>query len=490
MAKTIPQLTDATTVNAADELIIQQGGITKRATRNELMTFAPTGASQARLIDDRFTDVVSVKDFGALGNATAEAAAIAAAKTAEGYLIDNTFAYTLTVGSTGDFATINDALRQADKMRPAFKANAGRVQIKLLAGFVMAEQVMLRGKDFSFVTITGDDASTNIDAAALTAVFSSGEGATSQAAFNYDGCFGPVIGQLFDMNSSGTGGQKHGLYCENGAVGHILRGGGFINCGDVGAYAKSGSTITARGCLFTGCLIGVFSFCNSHIDAAETDCSNAAWYGVYVNRASTANFHLGTATNCQRDAFRIVRSSAANAELANLSGATGVNGENGAGILAQTSIVHALSANVSGCAGTGVLAIQSSTVDFALGNANNCGGLASKGFASLHSFQGSTINAGGATAQNGTGLTAAVLCERGSAINFTNGNCSGSTAPFGAVAVGASNIAASGANCRKGANNSSSDISVLGGAIISAPSTTGGTNVTINTINANGIIFG
>lgn len=36
MAKTIPQLTDATTVNAADELIIQQGGITKRATITEL----------------------------------------------------------------------------------------------------------------------------------------------------------------------------------------------------------------------------------------------------------------------------------------------------------------------------------------------------------------------------------------------------------------------------------------------------------------------
>lgn len=36
MAKTIPQLTDATTVNAADELIVQQGGITKRATVSEL----------------------------------------------------------------------------------------------------------------------------------------------------------------------------------------------------------------------------------------------------------------------------------------------------------------------------------------------------------------------------------------------------------------------------------------------------------------------
>jgi hypothetical protein len=38
MAKTISQLTDATTVGASDEMIIQQSGITKRATINELKT--------------------------------------------------------------------------------------------------------------------------------------------------------------------------------------------------------------------------------------------------------------------------------------------------------------------------------------------------------------------------------------------------------------------------------------------------------------------
>jgi hypothetical protein len=73
MAKTIPQLTDATTVNAADELIIQQGGITKRATRNELMTFTASGTTSPRLINDRLADAISVKDFGASPSATASA---------------------------------------------------------------------------------------------------------------------------------------------------------------------------------------------------------------------------------------------------------------------------------------------------------------------------------------------------------------------------------------------------------------------------------
>jgi hypothetical protein len=57
MAKTIPQLTDATTVNAADELIISQGGITKRA----------TGAELAKGLNT-INGTVNVKDFGAVGD--------------------------------------------------------------------------------------------------------------------------------------------------------------------------------------------------------------------------------------------------------------------------------------------------------------------------------------------------------------------------------------------------------------------------------------
>jgi hypothetical protein len=72
MAKTIPQLTDATTVNAADELIIQQGGITKRA----------TGAELAKGLN-AINGTVNVKDFGAVGDGVADdAAAIQAAANA------------------------------------------------------------------------------------------------------------------------------------------------------------------------------------------------------------------------------------------------------------------------------------------------------------------------------------------------------------------------------------------------------------------------
>jgi hypothetical protein len=71
----VDQLTDATTVNAADELIIQQGGITKRATAAELMNNAPVTAistTAARPLADRFRDAVNVKDFGAVGDGVAD----------------------------------------------------------------------------------------------------------------------------------------------------------------------------------------------------------------------------------------------------------------------------------------------------------------------------------------------------------------------------------------------------------------------------------
>jgi hypothetical protein len=319
-------------------------------------------------------------------------------------------------------------------------------------------------------------------------VFSTGEGAASKAAFNYDGCHGPVIDQLFDMNCSNTGDQKHGLYCENGAVGHILRGSGFINCGDVGAYAKSGSVITARGCLFTGCRYGVFAFCNSHIDAAESDCSAAAANGVYANRGCSINFHLGTATGCGGDAIGAIRGSLVNAELATLTGTTGAFGQpaNGAGIAAIASIVHARSANVSNSTGSGVFARQCSMVDFSLGNANSCGG-----FGAIHAFTGSIINADAATATNAAPSNAAILAERASIINFNAGNINPSSAsPRGAHAVRASKINVEGANCRFGSTDSSDDIRVSSGGYISAAAATGGTSVTKNTISANGIIFG
>lgn len=61
MATTIPHLTDATTVGPNDELIVQQSGVTKRA----------TGAELAKGLN-AINGTVNVKDFGAVGDGVAD----------------------------------------------------------------------------------------------------------------------------------------------------------------------------------------------------------------------------------------------------------------------------------------------------------------------------------------------------------------------------------------------------------------------------------
>jgi hypothetical protein len=127
MAKTIPQLTDATTVNAADELIIQQGGITKRA----------TGAELAKGLN-AINGTVNVKDFGAVGDGVADdTAAIQAAHNTSKpiYYPAGTYRVTSTITiSSGQFVMLGDSsatiLVGTDNLAPAFSvSNCSQTQV-------------------------------------------------------------------------------------------------------------------------------------------------------------------------------------------------------------------------------------------------------------------------------------------------------------------------------------------------------------------------
>jgi hypothetical protein len=162
MAKTIPQLTDATTVNAADELIIQQSGITKRA----------TGAELAKGLNT-INGTRNVKDFGAVGNGVTDdtSAVLAAAAAGARLAIDGDYLVTdlsiisdienwkgtgrfifnstaLPVGPVTSFPTIQAAIDFAEAK--TFK-DEGFIQIKIADGtynnLTQIEPILPNGAD-------------------------------------------------------------------------------------------------------------------------------------------------------------------------------------------------------------------------------------------------------------------------------------------------------------------------------------------------------
>ena len=61
---------------------------------------------------------------------------------------------TKTVGNGGDFTTLNLAINWCKKVMP----NGHTVTLQLVAGFIMAEQILLENVNLGFVTISSIDA--------------------------------------------------------------------------------------------------------------------------------------------------------------------------------------------------------------------------------------------------------------------------------------------------------------------------------------------
>ena len=157
---------------------------------------------------------------------------------------------TVTVGTGGDYPTINAALEYLSKLQPVYDSAGITATINLLTGFTMAEQVLVRGLDLGWVTITGADAETTITNTALTTDFTTADyGSDSYPAFGVSkGGVLPRIGQLFRFDVANVGGNKHGIMViDAGSSADVLAGAGVNDAGTHGIYANEGSTINAAG---------------------------------------------------------------------------------------------------------------------------------------------------------------------------------------------------------------------------------------------------
>lgn len=167
----------------------------------------------------------------------------------------------VTVGSNGDFPTINSALAYVvSKYYPVYlsTANVPRVTIRLLSGFVMNEQVLIDSLDLSWITITGDDDETVIDRSALTKYF--GQGYPAFAAIN--GGFLPIIEHLFNMNTSGSGTDRSGILAFINSRA-IISNGGVKNAGYIGIMASNSSIINTYNTNFSGAGVNGYRSCGN-----------------------------------------------------------------------------------------------------------------------------------------------------------------------------------------------------------------------------------
>lgn len=190
----------------------------------------------------------------------------------------------ISVGTGGDYATINEAIAHISRFRPVYGIPSIRATITLLAGFVMAEQIICDGNDLSWITITNTDAVVPVTETAITkvvgavdygfavtpviAAIKGGKSPYIDVVFRYDTRLADGRTGLF---AAGAGSVINGFHtgCQNAReYGCFAFGGGQISAYSLsnfdsylyGTYAKGAGSIIASGnidnhdCAHAGCV--------------------------------------------------------------------------------------------------------------------------------------------------------------------------------------------------------------------------------------------
>lgn len=393
---------------------------------------------------------------------------------------------TYTVGSGGDYATLNLALAAVSKIfGPVYKFNGVIIELKLQSGFIMREQVLLDGGiDLGWVRITATDALVTIDETFITVPLSLNDniypafGAINNSTL-------PVIGCKFQYASNLT--SKDGVSVMMGSKVTFLPGAGVVRAskgltvfyGSWAACYPLGLTQGGDG-TGAGTATGVdFSYAKnrglhcaygSRASLGRSDFSHSDGdFGVYViwecvvdcyqsNASYAVNgtaFHArdGSILNCRESngshsqrAFHALHNGRINAR-SRLSGPTMIWIGDGAqfcteyGVLASgNSQVEASELNAGSCTGSaGISASDASSISFIGGSAKSCtnrgvwaqngssvsatGADVSLSKVGLEAMSASTIAAANLVATGCTDFGA--LAYQGSTIDVTLGNLSG-----------------------------------------------------------------
>lgn len=212
-----------------------------------------------------------------------------------------TASVTRTVGAGGNHPTINSALVYFTNRRPIHATTPIVGTIHLLAGFQMAEQVLVNGVDLGWIRITGADSITTVVRSALTINFTSAIfGFNSFPAFGVrNGGSLPVIQHVFQMNTSGIGTTRDGVIIIGaGSRSTFADDAGFNNGGGHNVAVLEGAMFTAQNCEFKDAVRSNLNVGNNARANVNTSVlTGAGDNGVFCNRASIVSVRNA---NCQK----------------------------------------------------------------------------------------------------------------------------------------------------------------------------------------------
>jgi hypothetical protein len=383
-----------------------------------------------------------------------------------------------TVDTTGaNFTTVTQAIDFLYSANVAYRAisatgNNARQIINLETGYSFNEQVWYENKDLSFIEITSTDAEVPLIRSALTRGV--GNAVVRYMAFTFRfSCQSPIINVLFNMDSSGTATNRGGIRLEANSYGYISTGKGIINVAERGLHlvnSKAWANDTKwSGAGQRGIRVGNIST----IWAEGADCTGAGESGIAVDAGCVANVRRIDCSNSVAIGLLAIGAHVdAEDMVANDCGTIGVSLEGGAILnmeqgevlrsgtiglsAADGSIISGKLSNISSSVGTNVSLRNGTRADLHNATIINAGA----GSQNIQLQSGSFADASSVTA-TGAG-------DRGANIDASEINL-----------VGA-NISGSGG---------AADLRIQRGSIVRFGSGTGSTP-TLNTITADGIVFG
>jgi hypothetical protein len=219
---------------------------------------------------------------------------------------------TITVGSSGDYTTINAALEALSRTVPAYKSGGFVATIEVEAGHVVSDQIIVDGVNLRWITIkTADDSPISVDGTSI--------GSTT----NWFVCSGGSLSPKIDFSTTIINGPIDKIFNVKGnsSLSFVLRSAARItieaNQSNYGIYAEEqslvfgerlaindldneaivcteGSDVQAFSLNVDGCSGGIKADLGGRVEAQVADISNATGDALAVLRNGSINASSST----------------------------------------------------------------------------------------------------------------------------------------------------------------------------------------------------